>query len=319
MSEKSHEQILVKIKKLKDQINSVFVGNEIAVHSLLIGFLSGLHVLIEDIPGVGKTTLAKTLAKTAGLDFARIQFTPDLLPGDIIGMTVWSAEKREFIFKSGAIMHQFILADEVNRASARTQSSLLQSMQEHSVTVDGNTYPLPEPFFVIATQNPISFTGTFQLPEAQVDRFGVSFSLGYPSESEEVVILSRFKEEDPLLELKAVVEPKDIIVIRERVRKVFVDEKIKKYIIDLARKTRAHPKIRLGMSPRASQHLLLAAQTEAFLQDRNFIIPEDVMNVTHRVIPHRILLKADARLEDITANKVIQEIVASLKIPTGLV
>ena len=181
MSAKEQEQLLQKIKGLKDQVNSVFVGNEIAVHGLLVGFLSGMHVLIEDIPGVGKTTLAKTLARSAGLDFARIQFTPDLLPGDVIGMTVWSGEKREFIFKPGAIMHQFILADEVNRASARTQSSLLESMQEHAVTVDGRTYPVPEPFFVIATQNPVSFTGTFQLPEAEVDRFGISFSIGYPS------------------------------------------------------------------------------------------------------------------------------------------
>jgi MoxR-like ATPase len=294
------------------------VGNEIAVHGLLVGCLSGMHVLIEDIPGVGKTTLAKTLAKSAGLDFARIQFTPDLLPGDVIGMTVWSGEKREFIFKPGAIMHQFILADEVNRASARTQSSLLESMQEHAVTVDGRTYPVPEPFFVIATQNPVSFTGTFQLPEAEVDRFGISFSIGYPSAEEEGVILARFKENDPLLELKAVITPAEIMAIRERVRKVFADEKVKDFIVSLARKTRANSRIRLGMSPRASQHLLLAAQTEAFLENRDFIIPEDVMNMTHHVIPHRILLRAEASLEDISAAKIVQDIVSELKIPTGL-
>jgi MoxR-like ATPase len=318
MAKSEHKQLLEKIHILKNQINSVFVGNEIAVHSLLTGFLSGLHVLIEDIPGVGKTTLAKTLARSAGLDFARIQFTPDLLPGDIIGMTVWSNEKREFVFKSGAIMHQFILADEVNRASARTQSSLLESMQEHSVTVDGVTYELPEPFFVIATQNPISFTGTFPLPEAQVDRFGVSFSIGYPPHGEEKTILSRFQQEDPLERLEAVIDPARIIIIRESVRKVVVDDKIKDFIVIVARGTRTHPKIRLGMSPRAAQHLLLAAQTEAFLNARDFVIPEDVIQVIPLVIPHRILLKAEARMEDITPGKVIQELVAGLEYPTGL-
>jgi MoxR-like ATPase len=318
MSQNEQKKLLAKIRNLKNQINSVFVGNEMAVHSLLIGFLSGMHVLIEDIPGVGKTTLAKTLAKSAGLDFARIQFTPDLLPGDIIGMTVWSTEKRDFIFKPGAIMHQFILADEVNRASARTQSSLLESMQEHAVTVDGKTYPLPEPFFVIATQNPISFTGTFQLPEAQVDRFGVSFSLGYPPEKEEEIILDRFKEKDPFLELEAVIKPDDVMVMRERVRRVFVDDKIKNFIVAIARTTRTSSKIRLGMSPRASQHLLLACQIDAFLAARDYVIPEDVLNVVPVVIPHRIILRAEARVEDITAAKVVQELVSGLNIPTGL-
>jgi MoxR-like ATPase len=318
MSQNEQKKLLAKIRNLKNQINSVFVGNEMAVHSLLIGFLSGMHVLIEDIPGVGKTTLAKTLAKSAGLDFARIQFTPDLLPGDIIGMTVWSTEKRDFIFKSGAIMHQFILADEVNRASARTQSSLLESMQEHAVTVDGKTYPLPEPFFVIATQNPISFTGTFQLPEAQVDRFGVSFSLGYPPEKEEEIILDRFKEKDPFLELEVVIKPDDVMVIIDRVRRIFVDDKIKNFIVTIARTTRTSSKIRLGMSPRASQHLLLACQTEAFLAARDYVIPEDVLNVVPVVIPHRIILRAEARVEDITAAKVVQELVSGLNIPTGL-
>ncbi|MEJ2663328.1 MAG: MoxR family ATPase [Spirochaetia bacterium] len=318
MAKNDHKQLLQKIAVLKKQVNTVFVGNEIAIHSLLIGFLSGLHVLIEDIPGVGKTTLAKTLAKSAGLDFARIQFTPDLLPGDIIGMTVWSNEKREFLFKSGAIMHQFILADEVNRASARTQSSLLESMQEHSVTVDGTTYALPEPFFVIATQNPISFTGTFPLPEAQVDRFGVSFSIGYPAQGEEITILTRFKEEDPLKNLTAVISPAEIVLIRERVREVSVDDKIKDFIVTIARGTRNNAKIRLGMSPRAAQHLLLASQTEAFLAGRGFVVPEDVIQVIPIVIPHRLLLNAEARIQNVTPAKVVQDLVALMEIPTGL-
>jgi MoxR-like ATPase len=316
--EKDDAQLLQKIQQLKDGIGTVFVGNVNAVHNLLIGFLSGLNVLIEDIPGVGKTTLAKTLAKCAALDFARIQFTPDLLPGDIIGMTVWSIEKREFVFKPGAIMHQFILADEVNRASARTQSSLLEAMQEHSVTVDGVTYPLPEPFFVIATQNPVSFTGTFPLPEAQVDRFGVSFSIGYPGERDETGILERFRELDPLGALAPVIRPEEISDLRARVRSVFVDKKINDFIVAIARKTRSSLKVRLGMSPRASQHLLLAAQTQAFLDGRAFVIPEDVAAVSEVVIPHRILLKAEARMENLSAQEIVRELVAGVKMPTGI-
>ena len=191
-------------KNIENEIEKVFVGKKETVELLLTGFFTGLHVLIEDIPGVGKTTLARSLAISAGLDFGRIQFTPDLLPGDITGMTIWNQDKREFVFKEGAVMHQFILADEINRASARTQAALLEAMQERSVTVDGRTYILPEPFFVIATQNPVHFAGTFLLPEAQIDRFGISFSLGYPELENEILILDRFKESDPMQLLSSV-------------------------------------------------------------------------------------------------------------------
>jgi len=307
-----------KITRLSESIASVFVGTALPVKSLLTGFLAGLHVLVEDIPGVGKTTLAKALAKSAGLDFARIQFTPDLLPGDIIGMTVWSVEKREFIFKPGAVMHQFLLADEINRANARTQSSLLEAMQEHAVTVDGVTYPLPEPFFVIATQNPVTFTGTFPLPEAQVDRFGVSFSIGYPTETDEQVILDRFRGEDPLAALEPVITPEEIIAVRAHVRKVFVDKKIQDLVVAIARKTRTSPKIKLGMSPRASLHLIQAAQAEAFLDGRDFVIPEDIVALSEIVIPHRILVRAEARMENMSARQIINELVGTVRLPAGL-
>ncbi|HUV08531.1 MAG TPA: AAA family ATPase, partial [Spirochaetia bacterium] len=190
--------------RIINNISKVFVGKEHQIKIVLIGFLSGLHVLIEDIPGVGKTTLAKCLASSVDLDFGRIQFTPDLLPGDIVGMTTWNQDKRQFLYKPGSIMHQFILADEINRASPRTQSSLLEAMQEGSVTVEGVTYALPQPFFVIATQNPVHFVGAFPLPEAQVDRFGISLSLGYPPEEDEVEILSRFQKGNPLIDLSPV-------------------------------------------------------------------------------------------------------------------
>ena len=318
MTESLPESLQSKIALLKEEISRVFVGTAQIINSLLVGFFGGLHILLEDIPGVGKTTLARALAKASGLDFARIQFTPDLLPGDILGMTVWSTEKREFVFKPGAIMHQFLLADEINRASARTQSSLLEAMQETHIPIDGISYPLPRPFFVIATQNPQSFTGTFPLPEAQIDRFGISFSIGYPSEAEERVILARFQEKDPLAQTKAVLTPSEVCAIQAAVRKVYVDKKIYNYIIALARKTRTSPKIRLGLSPRASQKLLLAAQAQAFLEGRSYVIPEDVAEVAFLVIPHRLILKPETLLDNLTAKAIVQEIMSNVKMPSGL-
>ena len=304
--------------RLKGHISRVFVGKETAVHQLLIGFLSGLHVLIEDIPGLGKTTLAMTLAKSSGLDFGRIQFTPDILPGDILGMTVWSPEKREFIYKEGAIMHQFILADEINRASARTQSSLLEAMQEQTVSIDGRSIPLPRPFFVVATQNPSSFTGTFLLPESQTDRFGVSLSIGYPGQDDEVKILERFKKSSPLFELDGATDPAKIIEIRSIVRDVDVDGKIMKYLVAIAENSRRSSKVRLGMSPRATQHLLLASQTQALFQGRGYVIPEDVIDTVYAVLSHRLVLSTEAKVNNQTPNQVIEEILAKTKIPTGV-
>lgn len=305
------------VEQLKERIATVFVGKQHAVHHLLIGFLSGLHVLIEDIPGLGKTTLAMTLAKAAGLDFGRIQFTPDILPGDIVGMTVWSAEKREFVYKEGAVMHQFVLADEINRASARTQSSLLEAMQEQTVSVDGRTISLPEPFFVVATQNPTSFTGTFLLPESQTDRFGVSLSIGYPAAGEEVTILERFKVNNPLEEVEPVTTPEEIINIRNMARLVRTDRSIDDYLVAIAENTRKSARIRLGMSPRATQHLLLAAQTQALFSGRTYVIPEDVMSTANAVLAHRIILSAEAKVNNLTAASVIEDILSKTPAPSG--
>lgn len=300
------------------QIGSVFVGSERIVHNLLVGFFGSLHVLIEDIPGVGKTTLAMSLARSTGLDFGRIQFTPDVLPGDILGMTVWSVEKHDFLFKQGAIMHQFILADEINRASARTQSSLLEAMQEEKVTVDGVTHRLPEPFFVIATQNPISFTGTFLLPESQADRFGLSFSIGYPEAENEIKILERFREKNPLTELEPVADAAEILSLRHEVGAIHVERSVMDYLVHVAAATRENRKIRLGMSPRATQHLLKAAQCEAMLQGREFVIPEDVLAVAPLVIPHRLVLAGEAKMENVSALGVVEEILSTIHLPTGI-
>jgi MoxR-like ATPase len=304
--------------RLEENISRVFVGKESQVRLMLVGFLSGLHVLIEDIPGVGKTTLARSLASSVGLDFGRIQFTPDLLPGDIVGMTIWNQEKRDFSYKAGAIMHQFILADEINRASPRTQSSLLEAMEEHSVTVDGVTHALPQPFFVIATQNPVNFLGAFPLPEAQVDRFGISFSLGYPTEDNEVEILSRFQADNPLQGLKAVCTPEEVMEARKQTRRVHVDDKIKHYIAALTSSTRRDAQIKLGLSPRATQHLMLASQTRAFVEGREYTIPEDVIAVAEGVLSHRLILSAEAKMENKTQQDMIRGARNRIPIPTGL-
>ncbi len=306
------------VGKIIENISNVFVGKETQIKTMIVGFLSGLHVLIEDVPGVGKTTLAKCLASSVDLDFGRIQFTPDLLPGDIVGMTTWNQEKREFIYKPGAIMHQFILADEINRASPRTQSSLLEAMEERNVTVDGVTYTLPEPFFVIATQNPVHFVGAFPLPENQVDRFGISFSMGYPTEENEVEILSRFQTDNPLLSLQPVCSPDDVREIRRQVRQVHVEDSIKQFIIRLSAETRRSGFVKLGLSPRASQHLLLASQTYAYMSEREFVIPEDVLDVARAVLAHRLILSAEARMENKSPHEIIDTIKDRIPIPTGL-
>jgi MoxR-like ATPase len=318
MTDKTPRRHTEQIRALAANISNVFVGKEAHIHTLLVAFSAGLHVLIEDVPGVGKTTLARCLAVSAGLDFGRIQFTPDLLPGDITGMTIWSPEKREFLYKEGALMHQFVLADEINRASPRTQSSLLEVMQEGSVTVDGTTHRLPQPFFVIATQNPASFLGAFPLPEGELDRFGVSFSLGYPAGEDEMEILSRFQETDPLEGMKSVSAPGAVLETRDTIRRVHVADAVKRFIAEIAAETRTSRQLKLGMSPRASQHLMLAAQGEAFYRGRDFAVPEDVLQMAPAVLTHRLVLSAEARMEGKDPGQVVSRVLGRVKIPTGM-
>ena len=312
------EQIRSVVGAIEESIQKVFVGKESVIRLLLTGFVAGLHVLIEDVPGVGKTTLARTLSAGLGLDFSRIQFTPDLLPGDIVGMNIWNQVSNEFVFKSGAIMHQFILADEINRASPRTQSSLLEAMQEESVTVDGITYKLPEPFFVVATQNPSSFTGSFHLPEGEIDRFGISFSIGYPGQNDEREILRRFQDDDPITGVTPSATPDDIAHIRGLVRKVHVSDAIRDYIIFITKSTRESKALYLGASPRGSQHLQRAAQGRAVLEGRNFVIPEDVMALAVPVLAHRVILSAEAKMKGITLEEVVSGIVEEKPVPVGI-
>ncbi len=307
-----------KIDSVSDTISKVFVGKRQVIQLLINGCISGLHVLIEDVPGVGKTTLAHSLAASLSLEFSRIQFTPDLLPGDIVGMTIWKPDRQEFIFKQGAVMHQFVLADEINRASPRTQSSLLEAMQENTVTVDGRTYPLPQPFFVVATQNPSHFSGAFQLPEGEVDRFGISFSIGYPDDYEEQEILTRFQESNPLPGIKPVLLPHELTEIKEAVRSVHVSQAVREYLICIIKGTRNNAYIQLGASPRASQQLQRAAQGNAVLEGRDYIIPEDVRKMAVPVLAHRIIPSAEAKMADKTTQALVYDIVEQCKMPVGL-
>lgn len=299
-------------------ISRVFVGKAPVVRLLLTGFVSGLHVLIEDVPGVGKTTLARSLSASLGLDFSRIQFTPDLLPGDIVGMNVWNQIRNEFVFKSGAIMHQFILADEINRASPRTQSSLLEAMQEESVTIDGITHQLPDPFFVVATQNPSTFTGSFHLPEGEIDRFGISFSIGYPAEEDEREILRRFQDDDPISHIRQAATPAEIKDIRSLVRKVYVDNEIRDFIIGIVKKTRENKAFHLGASPRSSQHLQRASQGRAILEGRSYVIPEDVMELAVPVLAHRVILSAESKMQGRKSADVLTKLVEQTPVPVGI-
>ncbi len=307
------------IASIRDAVSDAFVGSERVIERVVLGLVSGLNVLIEDIPGVGKTTLARAVARASGLEFGRIQCTPDLLPGDITGMTVWSQEAQQFVFRPGAVMHQFVLADELNRAATRTQAALLEAMQERRVTVDGKWYELPEPFFLVATENPLRFAGTFQLPEAQLDRFGLALSIGYPSESDEQRILE-IADSAAAREYDAVPQvctAQDVVRLREASARVAVHDRIKAYLVAVARATRGHQLIRLGVSPRGTYHLLAASRAAALAACRDFVIPEDVRGLCTEVLAHRIVLAADARIEQRGNAEVLEDAVSRVPLPTG--
>jgi MoxR-like ATPase len=308
----------MKLDQLRTAIAKVFIGSGMPVELLLTGFLAGLGVLIEDIPGVGKTTLARSLAQSCSLDFGRIQFTPDLMPGDITGMSIWSQEARDFVFKPGAIMHNFVLADEINRASARTQSALLEAMQEGSVTVDGLTHPLPQPFFLVATQNPLAFAGTFPLPEAQLDRFGISMNIGYPDREQELGINRLALVDDAFARIEAVLTADDIIQLRAMSKAIKVDEKVHGYIVDLAIQTRREGLLRAGISPRAGQHLLRAAQARALMAGRSYVLPEDVRSLSLPVLAHRLSASAEARISQKSEKEILSGILESQSLPSGV-
>ena len=302
-------------KKIVENISRVIVGKQESIELLLVALLSDGHVLIEDIPGLGKTLLAKSLAKSIGGSFRRVQFTPDLLPADITGFNVYNQQLGQFAFQTGPVMTNILLADEINRTIPRTQSSLLESMEEHQVTVDSKTYPLPHPFFVMATQNPIELEGTFPLPEAQLDRFLLRIGLGYPGKDEEIAILERFQEKDPLAELEAVANPEELVEWQDARKRIHVSHHVKEYITDIVRATRSHTSLRLGASPRGSLGLMRTGQALAALRGREYVLPDDIKSLVIPVLGHRLILKEEDRLRGETPEHFLEEIIQQIPVP----
>jgi MoxR-like ATPase len=292
----------------------IFGKRQPVVLAVVAAFAEG-HILLEDVPGVAKTMLGRSLARSVGCSFKRIQCTPDLLPTDVTGASIYNQKKSEFEFRAGPIFAQIVLADEINRATPRTQSSLLEAMAEGRVTVDGDTHVLKSPFVVIATQNPIDHEGTFPLPEAQLDRFLVRLSLGYPSIEEEGKMLERLQKSHPIDDLEPVCSEKELLNCQKAVREVFVEEKIRKYMLDLVAQTRDHSDIRLGGSPRASIALFRSSQALAAIRGRNFVLPDDVKRLAVPVLGHRIILKPEARLRKLNATKVVEQILSETAVP----
>ncbi|MFN2161169.1 MAG: AAA family ATPase [Candidatus Promineifilaceae bacterium] len=301
--------------RLRENIQRVIVGKDETINLALIAMLCEGHLLLEDVPGTGKTTLAKTIAASLGCTFRRVQFTPDLLPSDLTGIYYFNQKSQEFEFRPGPLMAQILLADEINRATPRTQSALLESMQERQVTVDIATHALPRPFMVMATQNPIELEGTFPLPEAQLDRFLIKLSIGYPDESGENDILLRFDHEDPLQTLEQVVEPEEILQLQEEVRKIKVEDSVRHYLVHVCRATRTHGDIALGASPRATMALYRTCQARAAIMGRAFVIPDDIKIMAPFVITHRLVLNPQTRLRGRTAEDVLREVVETVAVP----
>jgi MoxR-like ATPase len=304
-------------KKIIESIGRVMVGKQRPIELLLVTLLAEGHVLLEDVPGVAKTMLAKCLAKSIGGTFNRVQFTPDLMPTDITGFNVYDQQSSRFSFRSGPVITHILLADEINRTIPRTQSSLLECMEERQVTVDGETHLLPQPFFVMATQNPIELEGTFPLPEAQLDRFLVKTSLGYPDRQEEIQILERFQQADPLQEIHAVATPEDISRLQAERRGVTVSEAVRRYIADMVLATREHDAIQFGASPRGSLGLMRASQALAALRGRDFTLPDDVKDLAVPVLGHRIILAEQEKLRGTHPDRILKDIVEKLPVPTA--
>ena len=304
-------------ERVVGNLEQVIVGKSQALELVVIGLLCQGHVLIEDVPGVGKTMLARSLAKSLDCTFNRIQFTPDMLPSDVTGVSIYNQQKHEFEFRAGPIMGQIVLADEVNRATPKTQAALLEAMEERQITVDGVTHPLPAPFMVLATQNPIEYEGTFPLPEAQLDRFLLRVRMGYPSAGEEVRILGGQQLRHPIETLESVVKTEELLSVIEEIRKIYVSPLIQKYIVDLVSRTRQNADVYLGASPRGSLALFRAGQARAALHGRDHVLPDDIKALAISVLGHRVIVSPAARLRELSADRIVQEVVYNAPVPGG--
>ncbi|MGB2897597.1 MAG: MoxR family ATPase [Anaerolineales bacterium] len=303
--------------QLLENVEKVIVGKTDAIRLTITGLLCQGHILIEDVPGTGKTMLAKSIARSIGGTFNRIQFTPDMLPSDVTGVSMFNQKTNEFEYRQGPIVAQIVLTDEINRATPKTQAALLEAMEEHQITVDGKTYPLPEPFLVLATQNPIEYEGTFPLPEAQMDRFLLRIGLGYPGMNFEVQMLSNQQLHHPIDDLEQVIEVAELLKAQEAVKRITVTDEIKRYIVDLVETTRAHGEIYLGASPRGSLALFRTSQARAAILGREYVLPDDVKALAVPALAHRLIVGSAARIREVDAVDVIEEVLEKVPVPGG--
>ena len=303
--------------KIVTNVEKVIVGKNTEVELALIALICRGHALIEDVPGVGKTMLAKSLARSLGCSFKRIQFTPDLLPTDITGVSVYNQKSGDFVFRPGPIIAQVVLADEINRATPKTQSALLEAMEERQITTDGITHMMPEPFLVLATQNPIEYEGTFPLPEAQLDRFLLRISLGYPTQEDEIRIIEMQQRAHPVDTLGQVVDAAEVLKLQDAVKDTHVDDLIKQYIVSIASATRSHEAVSLGASPRGSLGLFRAAQARAMLKDRDYVTPDDVKALAGPVLSHRVIINPSSRMKDVTGVTIVEQVLNQAPVPGG--
>jgi MoxR-like ATPase len=301
--------------RLVENVERVIVGKRSAVQLTVLGLLCQGHILIEDVPGVGKTVLAKSLSKSVGCDFQRIQFTPDMLPTDVTGVSVYNQKNAEFEFRPGPIHAQIVLADEINRATPKTQSALLEAMEERQVTVDGKTYRLKPPFMVLATQNPIEYEGTFPLPEAQLDRFMLRIRLGYPSKQEEMEILDRQQFVHPVEQVEQVVSVDELLDAQQSIKEIYMDTLVKDYVVEIVRQTRVHPDVYLGSSSRGALAIYRLCQARAALFGRDYVLPDDVKALAESALGHRIIVGPAARIKDVEADSIVQDILNKVPVP----